>query len=172
MAVQNRGVVLVVEDHPIVRMGVLQVLAEAGFEALEAGSAVEAIRILEARSDIALVFTDSRMPGTMDGIELVHYIRSKWPPVKLIVVSGSATIGPDTLPTGAKFFPKPYHEAVIVEEMAALLSDRAATGRREPNNEIRKLATEAYKHKPQTTRGNAGNGIAGRVRGRRWDRAR
>ena len=88
-------------------MGVLQVLAEAGFEALEAGSAVEAIRMLEARSDIALVFTDSKMPGTMDGIELVHYIRNKWPPVKLIVVSGSATIGPDTLPPGGSFFPSP-----------------------------------------------------------------
>ena len=117
------GVVLVVEDHPLVRMGVLQVLIEAGFEALEASSAAEAIRVLEARSDIRMVFTDAEMPGTMDGIELVHYIRSRWPPVKLIVVSGKTVIGPRELPAGVKFFSKPYHEAAIVKEMAAMLSD-------------------------------------------------
>ena len=68
-----KGVVLVVEDHPLVRMAVLQVMIEAGFEPLEAGDAGEAIRMLEARPDILLVFTDAEMPGTMDGIELAHY---------------------------------------------------------------------------------------------------
>jgi CheY-like chemotaxis protein len=42
MALCN-GAVLVVEDHPLVRMAVLAVLVEAGFEALEASSAAEAI---------------------------------------------------------------------------------------------------------------------------------
>jgi two-component system, response regulator PdtaR len=83
---------LVVEDHPLVRMAVLQVMIEAGFEALEASDAGEAIRMLEARPDILLVFTDAEMPGTMDGIELAHYIRNRWPPVKLIVVSGKKEI--------------------------------------------------------------------------------
>ena len=47
LALSGKGVVLVVEDHPLVRMGVLEVLIDTGFEALEAGSAVEAIRMLE-----------------------------------------------------------------------------------------------------------------------------
>jgi two-component system, response regulator PdtaR len=118
-----KSVVLVVEDHPLVRMGVLEVMIEAGFEALEAGSAVEAIRMLETRSDIHLVFTDAEMPGTMDGIELVHYIRKRWPPVKLIVVSGKKAIAPAELPAGAKFFPKPYRERTIVDAMTGMLSD-------------------------------------------------
>jgi two-component system, response regulator PdtaR len=117
-----KGVVLVVEDHPLVRMGVLEVGLEAGFEALEASSAVEAIRMLEARSDIHLVFTDAEMPGTMDGIELVHYIRNRWPPVKLIVVSGKREIAPEKLPSGTKFFFKPYRETSIVEAMVGMLS--------------------------------------------------
>jgi len=117
-----KDVILVVEDHPLVRMGVLEVVIEAGFEALEASSAVEAIRMLEARSDIRLVFTDSQMPGTMDGIELAHYIRNRWPPVKLIVVSGKTMIGPDDLPPGVMFFPKPYRETTIVEAMIGMLS--------------------------------------------------
>lgn len=76
-----------VEDHPLVRMAVLEVMIEAGFEALDASSASGAIRMLEARPDIRLVFTDAEMPGTMNGIGLAHYIRKRWPPVKLIVVS-------------------------------------------------------------------------------------
>ena len=66
----NQSVILVVEDDPIIRMGALELVAEAGFAAIEAGNADEAIRILEARSDIHLVFTDVGMPGTMDGIKL------------------------------------------------------------------------------------------------------
>jgi CheY-like chemotaxis protein len=117
-----KGVVLVVEDHPLVRMGVLEVLLESGFEALEASSALEAIRMLEARPDVHLVFTDAEMPGTMGGIELAHYIRNRWPPVKLIVVSGMTKIAPEELPRGAKFFPKPYRERTIVEAMVGMLS--------------------------------------------------
>jgi CheY-like chemotaxis protein len=122
-----KGVVLVVEDHPLVRMGVLEVVIEAGFEALEASSAVEAIRMLETRSDIDLVFTDAQMPGTMDGIELVHYVRNRWPPVKLIVVSGKTNIAPWELPPGAKFFHKPYRETSIVEAMIGMLSGGIVT---------------------------------------------
>ena len=117
------GVVLVVEDHPLVRMAVLEVMIEAGFEALDASSASGAIRTLEARPDIRLVFTDAEMPGTMDGIELAHYIRNRWPPVKLIVVSGKVVIDPQELPPGARFFPKPYRETSIVEAMTGMLVD-------------------------------------------------
>jgi two-component system, response regulator PdtaR len=120
---RREGVVLVVEDHPLVRWGVLEVMIEAGFETLEASSAVEAIRILEARPDIHLVFTDAEMPGTMDGIELAHYIRKRWPPVKLIVVSGKLVIEQQELPPGARFFPKPYSETFIVEAMTGMLVD-------------------------------------------------
>ena len=113
---------MVVEDHPLVRMGVLEVIIEAGFETLEASSAAEAIRILEARPDIHLVFTDAEMPGTMDGIELAHYIRNRWPPVKLIVVSGKVVFDPPELPPGARFFPKPYRETTLVEAMVGMFS--------------------------------------------------
>jgi CheY-like chemotaxis protein len=116
------GVVLVVEDHPLVRMAVLEVMIEAGVEALDASSASGAIRTLEARPDIRLVFTDAEMPGTLNGIGLAHYIRKRWPPVKLIVVSGKREVASDELPTGARFFHKPYREGSIVEAMIGMLS--------------------------------------------------
>jgi two-component system, response regulator PdtaR len=121
----NQPVILVVEDDPIIRMGALQFVIHAGFEALEAENADEAIRILEARSDIHLVFTDLGMPGTMDGIKLAHYIRQRWPLVKLIVASGKAILDESRLPAGARFFPKPYSDSTIVGAMMGMISDDA-----------------------------------------------
>lgn len=120
----NNGkyVVLVVEDTAIIRMGAIDLVVSAGYEALEARDADEAIRILESRSDIDLVFTDVQMPGTMDGIKLSHYIRERWPPVKLIVASGKTILEESSLPEGSGFFAKPYVDNAIVDAMARMLA--------------------------------------------------
>lgn len=121
----GKAVVLVVEDNTIIRMGALDLVLYAGYEAREARDADEAIRVLESRDDIDLVFTDVQMPGTMDGIKLSHYIRDRWPPVKLIVASGKAILEESSLPTGSRFFCKPYDEDTIKDAMARLLSGEA-----------------------------------------------
>lgn len=118
----NSAVILVVEDHPLIRLNALDLVRDAGFEAIGASNADEAISILEARSDVRLVFTDVEMPGTMDGLKLAHYIRNRWPPVHLIVVSGKAIHEETGLPVNTKFFPKPYNDNVIVEELTRLLA--------------------------------------------------
>jgi len=79
-------VVLIVEDEWLLRMLAVEVVEEAGFVVLEAGDADEAVALLEARSDIALVFTDINMPGSMDGLKLAHAVRDRWPRVKILVV--------------------------------------------------------------------------------------
>ena len=122
----GRAVVLVVEDGALIRMAAVDVVESAGYESLEAEDADAAIRILEARDDIDLVFTDVQMPGTMDGIKLAHYIRNRWPPVKLIVASGKAILEESSLPTGSRFFSKPYSDHAITDAMAHLLSERSA----------------------------------------------
>ena len=62
------------------------------------------------------------MPGTMDGVKLAHYIRNRWPPVKLIVASGKTIVEESHLPSGARFFRKPYRDDTIVEAMIAMLA--------------------------------------------------
>jgi CheY-like chemotaxis protein len=121
----NKGtaVVLVVEDDALIRMGAVDLVLSAGYEALEARDADDAIRILEARSDIDLVFTDVQMPGTMDGIKLSHYIRNRWPPVKIIVASGMAILDESSLPEGSRFFSKPYNDHAITDMMARMLGN-------------------------------------------------
>ena len=120
---KRRQVVLVVEDSAMIRMSAVDLVLSAGYEALAASDADEAIRILEARSDIDLVFTDVQMPGTMDGIKLCHYIRERWPPVKLLVASGNAILEESSLPSGSTFFSKPYDDHTITDAIGRMLSE-------------------------------------------------
>jgi two-component system, response regulator PdtaR len=118
----GKSVVLVVEDNALIRMSAVDIVVSAGYEALEAEDADAAIRILEARSDIDLVFTDVQMPGTMDGLKLSHYIRDRWPPVRIMVASGMAILEESSLPAGSRFFSKPYTDTAITDAMNRLLS--------------------------------------------------
>lgn len=117
-----KAVVLVVEDDGIIRMGAMDLMRRAGFEAIEAATADEAIKILEVRRDIHLVFTDVEMPGSMDGLKLSHYIRERWPPIKLIVASGRTIIEQSQLPEGARFYTKPYDDNDIVQSILQLVA--------------------------------------------------
>jgi len=81
----------------------LDIVEDAGFEAIAASNADEAIPILESRNDICAVFTDVHMPGSMDGIRLARVVRNRWPPVALIVASGHTAVPETDLPTGARF---------------------------------------------------------------------
>jgi CheY-like chemotaxis protein len=65
-------VVLVVENEPLLRFLAVDVVEEAGFIAIEALDADEAVVLLESRSDITLLFTAINMPGSMDGLKLAH----------------------------------------------------------------------------------------------------
>ncbi len=122
----GKAVVLVVDDSALIRMAAVDLVQSAGYEVLEAQDADAAILILESRDDIDLVFTDVQMPGTMDGIKLSHYIRNRWPPVKLIVTSGMAFVEESSLPTGSQYFAKPYTDTAITNAMARLLADDSA----------------------------------------------
>jgi DNA-binding LytR/AlgR family response regulator len=54
---------------------------------VEGANAEEPIKIQEARMDVRIVFTDIRMPGSMDGSRLAKAIRNRWPPIDLITTS-------------------------------------------------------------------------------------
>lgn len=119
----NTAIILVVEDEALVRMGAVSLVLAAGYEALEAADADEAIAILESRDDIDLVFTDIDMPGTMDGLKLCAHIRDRWPPVRLMVASGHKIVEEGSLPPDSRFFPKPYADHAIADAMARMLAD-------------------------------------------------
>jgi two-component system, response regulator PdtaR len=114
--------VLVVEDEALVRLSAREEIEAAGFKVYEAYNADEAIRLLEANPDIELIFTDVDMPGSMDGVKLAHYVRTRWPPVKIIVTSGYQHLTADQLPKGSLFLSKPYDPQQVREKIELLLT--------------------------------------------------
>ena len=80
----SKPVVLVVEDSPLQRTDAVDLVEECGLVAEEAATADEALAVLETRSDIAIVFTDVAMPGSMNGLQLIEVIRRRWPAMHMI----------------------------------------------------------------------------------------
>jgi CheY-like chemotaxis protein len=113
-------VILIVEDELLIRMDSAEAIENAGFEVIQAGNADDAIAILEARTEIHVVFTDIQMPGSMDGLKLARFVRNRWPPIKIVATSGLVRVEDDDLPAGSVFLPKPYRGAEVVATLKEL----------------------------------------------------
>lgn len=114
-------VVLVVEDEMLLRMRVVDMVEDAGYLSVEAVDADEALGILKSRSDIALLFTDIQMPGSMNGLELAHAVHTRWPPIKIILASGQLHLSSTDIPPDSRFFGKPLKSGEMIAEMHDML---------------------------------------------------
>jgi CheY-like chemotaxis protein len=110
-------VVLIVEDEMFLRMRAVDIVEDAGYTSVEAVDADEAVEILESRSDIALLFTDIQMPGSMDGLKLAHAVHDRWPPIKIILVSGQLKLSKTDIPADSRFFGKPLEAKEMIAEI-------------------------------------------------------
>ena len=115
------AVVLVVEDEMLLRMCAVDMVEDAGYIPVEAADADQAVAILESRSDIALMFTDIQMPGSMDGLGLAHSVHERWPPIKIIMVSGKLKLANTDIPTDSRFFEKPFEAGEMIAEMQSMI---------------------------------------------------
>lgn len=119
--------VLIVEDECLVRMVVADSLELAGFNVVEASSGDEAVSLLsQGGADIDLVFTDVRMPGSVDGFALCAWVRQHCPTIPVFLASGD--IGKahsrDELAPGQPFFSKPYSLDAVIFRMKLELGTR------------------------------------------------
>lgn len=119
---QGMPVVLVVEDEPLILLAACDLVECAGFLSIEASNADRALRILEADPNIAVVFTDIDMPGSMDGLTLAALVRRRWPEIGVIVTSGRWAWTEGALPEGSVFFEKPYLDAEILAVMNSMVA--------------------------------------------------
>lgn len=116
--------VLVVEDEMVLRMRAVDIVQDAGFNSVEAVNADDALKILESRSDISLLFTDIQMPGSIDGLKLAHAVHKRWPSIKIVLVSGKIGLSESDKPESSRFFGKPLG----AEQMIAELQDMIGVG--------------------------------------------
>ncbi|WP_244479364.1 response regulator [Rhizobium sp. Leaf384] len=116
--------ILVVEDEILIRMDAVDYLSDEGFQVLEAGSADEALLVLESRGDIDFVFSDINMPGSLDGLALCRSVAERWPWIGVIITSGMMRPSKTSLPERTLFFEKPYEFKRIVESLRRLVLPR------------------------------------------------
>jgi PAS domain S-box-containing protein len=114
------GIALLVDDEDIVRSTTADMLAELGYEVVEATSAAEALAIAEGGLRFDVLITDHLMPGKT-GTELAREFRQRWPSRPVLVISGFAEtdgVAPD-LPR----LTKPYRQAELDQALAAILAN-------------------------------------------------
>lgn len=117
--------VLVVEDDADVRSIVISTLEALAFKVLGAQNVSEALHLLQEEPNIALVFSDVNMPGAMNGIELGHVVRQRWPDIPVLLASGYLREDQDA--NGFALLQKPYRKNELVEALRDLIGD--ASGR-------------------------------------------
>lgn len=117
----DQAYILVVEDELFVRIFISDALRDAGYRVLEAFNGDEAVEILNSGAHVDLVLSDVRMPGSVDGLGLLAFVRDKFPTLPVVISSGH--LNPElALENGAtRFLPKPYHIADALDLLKAEL---------------------------------------------------
>lgn len=116
--------VLVVEDEPMVRIYVCDLLGQSGFRVVEAATAEEALEQI-AGTPICAVVSDVAMPGSIDGFELARRIRETWPRTGVVLVSGVHEPERAYLPGGVRFITKPVKAATLLRLVREVADPRA-----------------------------------------------
>ncbi len=107
--------VLMVEDELLIRFSLSEELRDAGLEVIEAINADEAVTILDSSVRIDLMISDVRMPGPMDGIELLCLVKARYPAMPVIIFSGHYDPA-QALANGAnRFLHKPFVFGAMVQ---------------------------------------------------------
>ncbi len=114
---------LVVEDEALIRLMLAAEFEDGGFKVHEAGSADEAVRLLEAGLQVAAVVTDVRMPGSMDGLGLAAWLADRRPSLRVVIISGYVTTSEAAglNPAIAAVLAKPYNPIEVVALVAGYL---------------------------------------------------
>ncbi len=114
---EDQSTVLLVEDEPLIRLFISELLEEAGFKVVEAANALEALVILEAGLRVNVLLTDVDMPAGCNGFELAHRVHRSWPEAEILIMSGRQWPEQGDLPPGAAFLAKPCPNEAIVSHV-------------------------------------------------------
>lgn len=117
-------VIMVVDDEVLIRLMATDILHDAGFEVVEACSADEAVALLTSGVAIDLVFTDVNMPGTIDGLGLVAYMKEALPTLPVILTTGGVSAQFLAEAGAAAVVLKPYTEVELTRAVGQVLSRR------------------------------------------------
>ncbi len=116
-------VILVVESEVLVRIEVTDMLIGADYRVIAAADAAQALAVLQVRADIRVLFTNTTLPGALDGCALARTVSTQWPGTGILIVSASGWPGLGHLPTGARLLSRPYVRSELLQELTSLLAE-------------------------------------------------
>jgi len=120
----GKETVLVIDDEPLVRMLIVDVLDEAGYASMEASDGPSAIKILQSDAEIDLLITDVGLPGGMNGRQVADAARTFRPDLKVIFVTGfaeTAILDHGELPSGMEVITKPFVLAELTSKIMTMI---------------------------------------------------
>lgn len=126
--VEDPSTVLLVEDEPLIRLFLAELLEESGFRVIEASNAAEALTFLKAGRSVNVLLTDVDMALGGSGYELAQIVSKCWPHIEILVMSGRQWPARGDLPAGAAFLAKPCpNDAIVSHIHSAVLRSRRAS---------------------------------------------
>ncbi len=114
--------VLIAEDDIVIRGLMAEFLRDFGYNVVEAGNADEVVAMFEAGNIVDLLFSDIRMPGSIDGLALARRVKDRWPATSVLLTSGypgGSVDAENEIPT--LFLPKPYPPLSLLSSILAIV---------------------------------------------------
>jgi CheY-like chemotaxis protein len=128
--------ILLVEDEPLVRLFVSDLLNDAGFRIIEAANAGEALAVLEAGIPVSVLLADVDMSPGINGYELAHQVHERWPQIEILVTSGRQWPAKGDLPPGAAFLAKPCPNEAIISHVQSAVERAGAHARHDDEGRV------------------------------------
>lgn len=117
--------ILLVEDEALIRLVLAEELVLAGFEVCEAEDGTQAANLIQTPpAAFTLLITDIHMPGGLDGIQVAHLMRARFPRVPITYITGR----PDALDRLGRLgatetlLPKPFAPSSLLAAAQRLLA--------------------------------------------------
>jgi DNA-binding NtrC family response regulator len=112
-AIMLKFIALIVEDDPIQRLFLSDLLKDEGLEVVECASAEAAELILASTgTELLALVTDVELAGETSGVELAQFAKRRFPGMKVVLVSGR---GPPYVPYDTRFVKKPYSPRELLD---------------------------------------------------------
>ena len=112
--------ILIVDDDPLLRLGIVSMLLDMGYQARTAQDPMRALPMVDQGLGIDLLITDYSMPG-MTGVELARRIAQERPGLQVLIMTGHQKLEDDLDPDWRKLT-KPFTEAELSREIESMTS--------------------------------------------------
>ena len=126
-AVGDGEVVLLIDDEPIIRMLIAEVLGEAGYAVIEASDGPTGLSVLDSKAKLDLLITDVGLPGGMNGRQVADAARVKRPGLKILFITGyaeNAVIGSGRLDKDMFVLSKPFQMDALASRVQDIIRMR------------------------------------------------